>query len=154
MLIENKKKSRREQRLQNIAVIYKHELLNYDYNISEIAHEYDLNKEQIDHILSVIKWDNFNKKVLNKFLNTDWTLERISPLLRAIILNACTEFHTLNPRIVINEAIEITKYYFGKPNELENAKQNEEKYYKFVNGVLENFYKAIISIEAKTIDAK
>ncbi|UWV78352.1 hypothetical protein NWE59_05655 [Mycoplasmopsis felis] len=60
----------------------------------------------------------------------------------------------IKSRIVINEAIEITKYYFGKPNELENAKQNEEKYYKFVNGVLENFYKAIISIEAKTINAK
>ncbi|TDV23038.1 N utilization substance protein B [Mycoplasmopsis mustelae] len=146
--------SRRNNRLKNIAVIYKRELLEIDYDIVELTKEFNLNQEQIEHLLIVIKWDKFNKTILSKLLNENWSLDRLSPLIKAIILNACVEFWNIEPKIVINEAIEITKDYFGKPNELISGKSNDENLYQFVNGVLENFYKLLIKFESESKNVK
>lgn len=55
------------------------------------------------------------------------------------------------PRIVINEALEITKTYFPKANlseeELKKDREFDHIQYRFVNGILENYYKLLVHLE-------
>lgn len=86
-------------------------------------------------------------------LDHDWKWERISPLVRAILLNGASEMFYIEPKIVINEAIEITKSFFV-PEPIYNDKEkivNEHnlKQYRFVNAILQNYYKLLVSLENK-----
>ena len=60
------------------------------------------------------------------YLKQGWTFERLSYLEQAILLVACAELKTadLDKKIIINEAVELTKEYC------------DESSYRFINGIL------------------
>ncbi|WP_036452821.1 transcription antitermination protein NusB [Mycoplasma buteonis] len=143
-------KTRREKRVEIIQVIYKYELLNQKIVLQEVFDEFHyLDKEQLIAIDKIAKNYDFLKKTISKFINKNWEWNRISPIIRAILLNGGSELFTLQPKIVINEAIEITKMYFLKPENSANkeSKAYDDWQYKFVNGVLENYYKMLLKLE-------
>ncbi|QNM93904.1 transcription antitermination protein NusB [Mycoplasma sp. Pen4] len=140
-------KSRRQARIEIIEVLYKFELLDRQIDVSQIFDEYPhLNKEQLKKLELIAKNYKFLVKTISSLLNKDWSWKRISPLLRAILLNGAFELYSVDPKIVINESIEITKIYFPKPG-VDETPTNDSKFYRFVNALLENYFKLI-----KTLD--
>ncbi|MCU4706334.1 transcription antitermination factor NusB [Mycoplasma sp. CSL7503-lung] len=145
-IFKNKKnKTRRELRIEVISVLYKYELLGEKISLEEIKQEFNLNNEQLKTLRRIENSYIFSKNIFNRLLNENWSWNRIDPLIRAILINAASEFKIIQPKIVFNEAIEITKMYYP----LEDGEQNKDKK-NLVNGILENFYKAILLIENKT----
>ncbi|QKT05419.1 transcription antitermination factor NusB [Mycoplasma sp. OR1901] len=138
------KKTRRELRIEVISVLYKYELLGEKINLEEVKEEFNLNNEQLKTLKRIENSYVFSKNIFNRLLNENWSWNRIDPLIRAILINAASEFKLIQPKIVFNEAIEITKMYYP----LEEGEQNRDKK-NLVNGILENFYKAILLIENK-----
>ncbi|UUD36607.1 transcription antitermination protein NusB [Mycoplasmopsis citelli] len=148
-------KSRRRTRIEIIQVLYKFELFNEPINLVEVFDNYDfLDQIQIKKIESISKNYNFLKTSLVSLVNQSWSWDRISPLTRAIIINGASECFYLQPRIVFNEAVEIAKLFF-EPTEIkdENGEiinKHDSKQYKFVNAILQNFYKLLVNMEAKS----
>ncbi|MHA3826145.1 transcription antitermination protein NusB [Mycoplasma sp. VS276A1] len=140
------KKPRREMRKAVIAVLYKYELLEQPINVEEAFEEFILDREELLRLSLIAKNYAFLRKSLNALLNKNWKWERISPLIRAIILNGAFELYHTEPKIVINEAIEITKIYFPK-DEKDQPATLQGKQYKFVNAILENYQKLIQTFE-------
>ncbi|MEA4162436.1 MULTISPECIES: transcription antitermination protein NusB [unclassified Mycoplasma] len=137
------KKSRREIRLNVIQVLYKYELLNEAIDVPTAVTEFDFVDIEETKRLSLIASNyKFLRKTLSSLLNSDWSWERLSPVVRAIILNGAFELFNNQPKIVFNESVEITKMFFPPALDQSNVTQ-EESYYKFVNGILENYYKLI-----------
>ncbi|MFV8489201.1 transcription antitermination factor NusB [Mycoplasma sp. 31_09] len=144
--MQQQKKSRREMRKTVIAVLYKYELLEEPIKVEEAFEEFFLDREELLRLELIARNYAFLRKSLNALLNKNWKWERISPLIRAIILNGAFELYNTNPKIVINEAIEITKIYFPKdlPDQPDTL---QGKQYKFVNAILENYLKLIQTFE-------
>ncbi|WP_426460937.1 transcription antitermination protein NusB [Mycoplasma hafezii] len=143
-------KTRREVRFEIVQVLYKYELLNEKIKIQEVFDEFPyLSKEQLLLIDRISKNYDFLKKTLSQFINKDWEWNRISPVIRAILLTAGTELFYLQPKVAINEAIEITKIFFLKPINKDDKTyaSYDDWQYKFVNGVLENYYKLLLKLE-------
>ncbi|RIV16904.1 transcription antitermination protein NusB [Mycoplasmopsis gallopavonis] len=150
-------KNRRTKRVEVIQVIYKYELLEEKIDVKQAFEEFDyLDNEQLLMLEKVHKNYKFLKNTLLKLINPSWKWHRISPIVRAILLNGACELFFLQPKIVINEAIEITKMYFLKPESKEQASANfyDDWQYKFVNGVLENYYKLLLKLEVITQEAQ
>ncbi|MFV8499860.1 transcription antitermination factor NusB [Mycoplasma sp. VS424B] len=144
--MQQQKKSRREMRKTVIAVLYKYELLEEPIKVEEAFEEFFLDREELLRLELIARNYAFLRKSLNALLNKNWKWERISPLIRAIILNGAFELYNTNPKIVINEAIEITKIYF--PKDLPDQPATlQGKQYKFVNAILENYLKLIQTFE-------
>lgn len=76
-------------------------------------------------------------RIISRFLDKK-TWDQESPLIRAILLNATFELLMIDPKIAINEAIEVTKDFFGEENNL----------HKHVNKVIDNVYKFFVINEA------
>ncbi|WP_025755546.1 transcription antitermination factor NusB [Mycoplasmopsis cricetuli] len=154
--MEMKKKSRRRSRIEIIQVLYQYELLNQEINITDIFENYDfLDQSQIQKIESIAKNYTFLKQSLASLINSNWKWKRISPVTRAILLNAASECFYTQPKIVFNEAIEITKLFFDS-EEIKNdqgliVNLHDSKQYKFVNAILQNFYKLLIKLEVITL---
>ncbi|MCE6061725.1 transcription antitermination protein NusB [Mycoplasmopsis agalactiae] len=132
-------KSRREYRLGVINVLYKYELLEAKLLPSQMfSDESDIYNEQFKQLeLISLNYDYYQKTIL-KFLsqNTAWT--KLPALIRAILLNATHELLSISPKIVINEAVEITKSFY----------EQEANFYKLVNALLQNIYKYFVINEA------
>ncbi|MCS4536857.1 MULTISPECIES: transcription antitermination factor NusB [unclassified Mycoplasma] len=135
--MNKKTKSRRTNRIEVINVIYACELLN-NYDLARIRQTHDeLNDEQFLQLEKVVQNKDYLAKIIDKFLtNKTWNEE--SPLIRAILLNSTLEMFSINPRIVINEAVEVTKDFFGEESNL----------YKHVNRVVDNVYRFFVVNEA------
>ncbi|SJZ40731.1 transcription antitermination factor NusB [Mycoplasmopsis verecunda] len=140
-------KTRRQSRITIVHVLYKYELLEQPINVEEAFEEYELNREELAKVSAIAKNYSFLKKTLSSLFNKNWQWDRISPLIRAIILNAAFEMYSIEPKIVINEAIEITKLYFPK-DEKDEEKTITGQFYKFVNSLLESYYKLTVTLEA------
>ncbi|BAP39358.1 transcription antitermination protein NusB [Metamycoplasma canadense] len=117
-----------------ITFIYQNELFEHEINIEEIF-ENNLNEISTKELktLEIIKskyqtLTNIGKK----FLLEEWKWERISPLVRAILLYGIYELTFNEPKVVINEMINITKLF--SPGED----------FKFVNKILDRISKQII----------
>ncbi|MEA4191113.1 transcription antitermination protein NusB [Mycoplasma sp. 2248] len=137
------KKSRREIRLNVIQVLYKYELLNEAIDVPAAVTEFDfIDIEETKRLSLIASNYKFLRKTLSSLLNSDWSWERLSPVVRAIILNGAFELFNNQAKIVFNESVEITKMFFPPALDQSNVTQ-EESYYKFVNGILENYYKLI-----------
>lgn len=127
---ENKKypfSKRRIHRMEIISLLYSYELFDNKINTNEIFKNYDLTKEQIK-ILEAIekKYEIFQKLIIN-FLGSNWSWNRILPLVRAILLLGSFELLVNDNKVVINEMVQMIKDYT-----LEFDKE-----YKFVNAVLD-----------------
>ncbi|QBF34449.1 transcription antitermination protein NusB [Mycoplasmopsis phocirhinis] len=135
--MNKKTKPRRLNRIEIINVIYACELLE-DYNLARIKEVHDeLNEEQFLQIEKIVQNKHNLTKIIDKFL-TDKNWKQESPLIRAILLNSVLEMFSINPKIVINEAIEVTKDFFGEESNL----------YKHVNKVIDNVYRFFVVNEA------
>ncbi|MEE3927981.1 transcription antitermination factor NusB [Mycoplasmopsis ciconiae] len=131
-------KSRRHNRVEVIQVLYKYMLLNETIDAIEAFHEFDfLEAEQVQTIDKIAKNFESYKKVIMSFNRQERSWERIDPIIRAILLNAANELITIPPKIVINEALEITKLFFKNDPECDKLKN-------FVNALLQNIYKFIV----------
>ncbi|AIA29302.1 antitermination protein NusB [Mycoplasmopsis californica HAZ160_1] len=130
-------KSRRTNRIEIVNAIYACELLQ-NYDLKSIFENNDhLEMEQFKQIQKVVSNVDVFRKVIEKFLEIK-TWEQESPLVRAIILNATYELFSIPPKVAINEAVEITKDFFGEESNL----------YKHVNKVLDRVYKYSVANEA------
>ncbi|VEU75174.1 transcription termination factor [Mycoplasmopsis maculosa] len=128
----------RDFRIEIINAIYYFELIETKLDTKYIFENYsNLNNNQFLQIEKIAKNYAFLKTSISTFLREDWSWNRISPLIRAILINAANELFTIQPRIVINEAVEITKLYYGDDN----------NFYKMVNAILNNVYKLFVKGE-------
>ncbi|RMX35142.1 transcription antitermination protein NusB [Mycoplasmopsis fermentans] len=127
--------NRRQFRLGIINVLYRYELMDQKINVNELFDsESNLSNEQFSHLEKIAKNYDFYKKAVSQFLKEGWSWERISPLIRAILINGTHELMSIEPKIIINESVEITKYYF----------EDEKNFYKMVNAILEKVYKFFV----------
>lgn len=140
----------RIQRIEIISEIYTTQLLDEKLSYKQIAENNpELNSEQILKLSQIEKRLDFIQRIFLKLINNDWPWERMSPLIRAILINAANEFWYLEPKIVINEAVEITKMFFGTPEE-DGRETIENRLYKYVNALLQNFYKILLKLESES----
>lgn len=124
-----------KKRTEIINTIYKYELFDQKVDSKEIFEDDNLDDNAIKIIEQIeAKYDSL-KKIIIAALSADWEWERLQPLVRAILLYGTYELFLNNPKIVINEMINITKIYI--PGTV----------YKLVN-------KALDLIASKLVDKK
>lgn len=126
------------KRVKIITYIYQFELFDEKVNVNEIFSNNDLNNFEVQ-TLTIIqnKYDLF-KNLIIKALNNAWIWERLQPLIRAILLYGLYELFINEPKVVINEMVNITKIYTIGDE------------YKLVNKVLDTLLKTNqISSETK-----
>ena len=124
-----------KKRTEIINTIYKYELFDQKVDSKQIFEDDNLDENAIKIIEQIqAKYDSL-KKIIIAALSADWEWERLQPLVRAILLYGTYELFLNNPKIVINEMINITKIYI--PGTV----------YKLVNKVLD-------LIASKLVDKK
>ena len=124
-----------KKRTEIINTIYKYELFDQKVDSKQIFEDNNLDDNAIKIIEQIeAKYDSL-KKIIIAALSADWEWERLQPLVRAILLYGTYELFLNNPKIVINEIINITKIYI--PGTV----------YKLVNKVLD-------LIASKLVDKK
>ncbi|GIZ05772.1 hypothetical protein MSATCC14277_3540 [Metamycoplasma salivarium] len=124
-----------KKRTEIINTIYKYELFDQKVDSKQIFEDDNLDGNAIKIIEQIeAKYDSL-KKIIIAALSADWEWERLQPLVRAILLYGTYELFLNNPKIVINEMINITKIYI--PGTV----------YKLVNKVLD-------LIASKLVDKK
>ncbi|WP_373440181.1 transcription antitermination factor NusB [Metamycoplasma equirhinis] len=122
-----------QNRIKIITFIYQFELFDEKISCEKIFQDNDLQNWEVN-ILNLIesKYD-FLINVAKQFISKDWEWNRVLPLTRAIIIYGEYELLFNEPKIVINEMINICKLL--SPN-------ND---YKFVNKVLDLISKNVIN---------
>lgn len=121
----------RIRRMANVSIIYSWQLFDENIDIDEVKEKYfELSIEQLKLLNFIQKNYTFLKKIISLQLKSNWSWERILPLIRSILLVGAAELFFIPPRIVFNEAIEITKIFSV-------AGDNE---FCFVNAVLQKIY--------------
>ncbi|MDJ1647569.1 transcription antitermination factor NusB [Mycoplasma phocimorsus] len=133
------KKSAREYRYDLITIIYKHQLLEDEINIPLLIKEYELTPLQAKQLEIYNEKYAFLEGIISKNLSKNWTFIRINFLLRAILLLGTIELIYSNPKIIINEMIEIARDYSFSEREV-----------KFVNGILDSIRREISDIKKRT----
>lgn len=124
-----------KKRTEIINTIYKYELFDQKVDSKQIFEDDNLDDNAIKIIEQIeAKYDSL-KKIIIAALSADWEWERLQPLVRAILLYGTYELFLNNPKIIINEMINITKIYI--PGTV----------YKLVNKVLD-------LIASKLVDKK
>ena len=124
-----------KKRTEIINTIYKYELFDQKVDSKQIFEDDNLDDNAIKIIEQIeAKYESL-KKIIIAALSADWEWERLQPLVRAILLYGTYELFLNNPKIVINEMINITKIYI--PGTV----------YKLVNKVLD-------LIASKLVDKK
>lgn len=124
-----------KKRTEIINTIYKYELFDQKVDSKQIFEDDNLDDNAIKIIEQIeAKYDSL-KKIIIAVLSADWEWERLQPLVRTILLYGTYELFLNNPKIVINEMINITKIYI--PGTV----------YKLVNKVLD-------LIASKLVDKK
>lgn len=133
------KKTAREYRYDLITLVYQSELLEKPFNSKQIFEEIDgLTTFQIKQIEVIEQKYLFLKEMIKHYLSEKWTWDRVSSLLRAILIVGSAELIYSNPKIIISEMIEIARDYSFK-----------EPQVKFVNGVLDNIAKNMAYLKNK-----
>lgn len=150
-MTQNKPKTQRQKRIEKIQILYQVELLNLQKDFDFVLNmEPYLDAKQTKEVFVVLKNYDYFKNFLESLLDPSWNWQRLSYMLRAILLNACAEFEFIDARIVINEAVEITKIFFQLTSDISAKEYNSIDYnlFKFTNALLETYYKTKVKIEA------
>ena len=107
-------------------------------NVNEIFSNNDLNNFEVQTLTIIQNKYVLFKNLIIKALNNAWIWERLQPLIRAILLYGLYELFINEPKVVINEMVNITKIYTIGDE------------YKLVNKVLDTLLKTNqISFETK-----
>lgn len=121
----------RIKRMANISIIYGSQLFDKNIDIDEIKNKYfEVTFDQLKILTFVKKNYVFLKKVITLQLKSNWSWDRILPLIRSILLLGAAELFFQPRRIIFNEAIEITKIF--------SIEGGDE--FSFVNAVLQKVY--------------
>lgn len=147
MLTNKAYSNRRYMRIMMVIIIYTYELFNkkvnekeifesdllnemFDYNVLKTNKTEEIINEQMKRFANIEKNYEVFKKMINKFIRTDWTWTRIDPLTRSILLCASSELWNTDVGIVSNEYVEIAKDFIP-----------DDKSYKFINKIIDNIGK-------------
>ena len=126
------------KRVKIITYIYQFELFDEKVNVNEIFNNNDLNNFEVQTLTIIQNKYVLCKNLIIKALNNAWIWERLQPLIRAILLYGLYELFINEPKVVINEMVNITKIYTIGDE------------YKLVNKVLDTLLKTNqISFETK-----
>lgn len=126
------------KRVKIITYIYQFELFDEKVNVNEIFNNNDLNNFEVQTLTIIQNKYVLFKNLIIKALNNAWIWERLQPLIRAILLYGLYELFINEPKVVINEMVNITKIYTIGDE------------YKLVNKVLDTLLKTNqISFETK-----
>lgn len=126
------------KRVKIITYIYQFELFDEKVNVNEIFNNNDLNNFEVQTLTIIQNKYVLFKNLIIKALNNAWIWERLQPLIRAILLYGLYELFINEPKVVINEMVNITKIYTIGDE------------YKLVNKVLDTLLKTNqISFEIK-----
>ena len=126
------------KRVKIITYIYQFELFDEKVNVNEIFSNNDLNNFEVQTLTIIQNKYVLFKNLIIKALNNAWIWERLQPLIRAILLYGLYELFINEPKVVINEMVNITKIYTIGDE------------YKLVNKVLDTLLKTNqISSETK-----
>lgn len=126
------------KRVKIITYIYQFELFDEKVNVNEIFSNNDLNNFEVQTLTVIQNKYVLFKNLIIKALNNAWIWERLQPLIRAILLYGLYELFINEPKVVINEMVNITKIYTIGDE------------YKLVNKVLDTLLKTNqISSETK-----
>lgn len=126
------------KRVKIITYIYQFELFDEKVNVNEIFNNNDLNNFEVQTLTIIQNKYVLFKNLIIKALNNAWIWERLQPLIRAILLYGLYELFINEPKVVINEMVNITKIYTIGDE------------YKLVNKVLDTLLKTNkISSETK-----
>lgn len=126
------------KRVKIITYIYQFELFDEKVNVNEIFSNNDLNNFEVQTLTIIQNKYVLFKNLIIKALNNAWIWERLQPLIRAILLYGLYELFINEPKVVINEMVNITKIYTIGDE------------YKLVNKVLDTLLKTNqISFETK-----
>ena len=126
------------KRVKIITYIYQFELFDEKVNVNEIFNNNDLNNFEVQTLTIIQNKYVLFKNLIIKVLNNAWIWERLQPLIRAILLYGLYELFINEPKVVINEMVNITKIYTIGDE------------YKLVNKVLDTLLKTNqISSETK-----
>lgn len=126
------------KRVKIITYIYQFELFDEKVNVNEIFSNNDLNNFEVQTLTIIQNKYILFKNLIIKALNNAWIWERLQPLIRAILLYGLYELFINEPKVVINEMVNITKIYTIGDE------------YKLVNKVLDTLLKTNqISSETK-----
>lgn len=126
------------KRVKIITYIYQFELFDEKVNVNEIFSNDDLNNFEVQTLTIIQNKYVLFKNLIIKALNNAWIWERLQPLIRAILLYGLYELFINEPKVVINEMVNITKIYTIGDE------------YKLVNKVLDTLLKTNqISSETK-----
>lgn len=126
------------KRVKIITYIYQFELFDEKVNVNEIFNNNDLNNFEVQTLTVIQNKYVLFKNLIIKALNNAWIWERLQPLIRAILLYGLYELFINEPKVVINEMVNITKIYTIGDE------------YKLVNKVLDTLLKTNqISFETK-----
>lgn len=126
------------KRVKIITYIYQFELFDEKVNVNEIFSNNDLNNFEVQTLTIIQNKYVLFKNLIIKTLNNAWIWERLQPLIRAILLYGLYELFINEPKVVINEMVNITKIYTIGDE------------YKLVNKVLDTLLKTNqISFETK-----
>lgn len=126
------------KRVKIITYIYQFELFDEKVNVNEIFNNNDLNNFEVQTLTIIQNKYVLFKNLIIKALNDAWIWERLQPLIRAILLYGLYELFINEPKVVINEMVNITKIYTIGDE------------YKLVNKVLDTLLKTNqISFETK-----
>lgn len=126
------------KRVKIITYIYQFELFDEKVNVNEIFSNNDLNNFEVQTLTVIQNKYVLFKNLIIKALNNAWIWERLQPLIRAILLYGLYELFINEPKVIINEMVNITKIYTIGDE------------YKLVNKVLDTLLKTNqISSETK-----
>ncbi|TPR54353.1 transcription antitermination factor NusB [Metamycoplasma neophronis] len=112
-------------RVRIINFIYQSELFNAPLSTKEIFADNDLENWEVNVLNLIEQKYDLLVNIAKKFIDPDWEWNRINPLTRAIIIYGEYELLVNDPKVVINEMVNISKIF--SPN-------ND---YKFINKVLD-----------------
>ena len=99
------------KRVKIITYIYQFELFDEKVNVNEIFSNNDLNNFEVQTLTIIQNKYVLFKNLIIKALNNAWIWERLQPLIRAILLYGLYELFINEPKVVINEMVNITKIY-------------------------------------------
>ena len=99
------------KRVKIITYIYQFELFDEKVNVNEIFNNDDLNNFEVQTLTIIQNKYVLFKNLIIKALNNAWIWERLQPLIRAILLYGLYELFINEPKVVINEMVNITKIY-------------------------------------------
>lgn len=130
--------SKRELRSFVLHLLYALESLDYQDSLMSVIDNFnrgfEMNIPMNSTLVKTVESIAMQKEALDQSYKeylAHWKMERLSVMVRLILRYAIWEIHQkeLDPKIIINEAIELAKQFA------------EKDAYRFVNGILDQFVK-------------